>query len=263
MNEELREPGRTGADTDGHADIEFLTSDQASEYLSELGCARVPKTVRRLCKQEELTCKRIENNLKQMEWRIAKSSLDEFAQTQRTLSHVHGQPFAHVSVSEQENINADGDAHDRPLASMDSHVLEEKPSEVQADTDGHADEDGHVRVSENQSSELVGVYKKQIEQLNDQLNKKDAQIDRKDAQIEKINSSLDSLLERDRETNILIQNLQGMLTSSNQLGDGNHRDEPTEQVQATVIQDAEVIDENQTGIQDVIVESTEEGAHQN
>ena len=263
MNEELHEPGRTYADTDGHADIEYLTSDQASEYLSELGCARVPKTVRRLCKQEELTCKRIENNLKQMEWRITKPSLEEFAQTQKTLSHVHGYAFAHVSVSEQLSTDTDEGAHERPRASMDDHVHEENSDVVDADTDGHADEVGHVRVSENPSSELVNVYKIQIEQLNDQLNKKDAQIDRKDAQIEKINSSLDSLLERDRETNILIQNLQGMLTSSNQLGDGNHHDEPPEQVQATVIQDAEVIDENQTSIQDVIQKSAEEGAHHN
>ena len=262
MNEDLPELGRTGADKDGHADIEYLTSDQASEYLSEIGCARVPKTVRRLCKQEELECKRIENNLKQMEWRIAKPSLDEFAQTQKTLSQVHGQPFVHVPVSDQENIESDMGTHDRPRTPVDDHVHDDVITDDNVDVDEHADKDEHVRVDHERVSELVDVYKKQVEQMNEQLNKKDAQIDRKDAQIEKLNSSLDSLLERDRETNILIQNLQGMITSSNQLGDGSHRNESPETVKASFVREAPKVDENQATIEDVIEESAEEGAQQ-
>ena len=79
------------------------------------------------------------------------------------------------------------------------------------ETSGKFENIREVSIVANSGHSEGEAAKKEGETKERYLKMLEGQVDRKDKQIEKLNETIDDLIERDRETNILIQNLQSLL----------------------------------------------------
>ena len=68
----------------------------------------------------------------------------------------------------------------------------------------HGDEQRQTATAQNEASRYVVRLEREVEQAKDERDFLREQIDRKD-------KTIDSLIERDRETNVLVRDLQHML----------------------------------------------------
>jgi hypothetical protein len=171
----------------------WLTVQDAVSYCQSKGLARTPKTVRKWAMRSHLlepgagdvVCQAqdTENGFR---WLIEKNSLDvkieqelEFEQRRNRASFI-------PNLLEPVQTGSDEGAPQNPENS------EAKP------VDTGANPSAEVQTSAHADIRYISFLEKQLDLAHQQIGVKDRQID--------------ALLERDRETNILIQGLQGGLT---------------------------------------------------
>lgn len=162
---------RPRPDMSGH-----LSVKETQAFLLDHGLPRNERSIRRYCNNGTLTCVKIDTATGR-EWVVTKASLDVLVREQ--------QQFAQQENALQAGPDTSG--HDRTEPDLSGHLSEPDRSATAA-----------------ANSELVEVLRESLTDARDQIKKKDQQIEKKDAQIA-------AMLERDHETNVLIQNLQGMV----------------------------------------------------
>jgi hypothetical protein len=170
----MDEQPRPDANTDEHAYT--LAVDEAAALYEAAGHARTMRAIQKYCARGDLDCIRQETPYGER-FRITPASVTRHIKQIEQLSQANRRdrtrPDATVRVTE---IQGDPDKND-------SASVREQPRPDAPDT----------------------RYVTQLESNNAFLR---AQIDRKDHQIEQRDNQVEAMIERDRETNILIEQLQ-------------------------------------------------------
>lgn len=183
------EPVAAGADGFG----DWLTVQDAVTYCQSKGLSRTPKTIRKWALRSQnldagsgdvVACAQdTENGFR---WLIEHTSLDvKIAQEIEFEARKKPETFV-PNLLEPVATGADGGTAVQPDNAMEEPV----------NTSAHSSEAVHTLPHPDAS--YVAFLEKQLDRAHQQIDVKDRQID--------------ALLERDRETNILIQGLQGGLT---------------------------------------------------
>lgn len=214
--------------TGAHMFEPWLTVQEAGIYCMSKGLPRTAKTVRKWAQRSiestegtgEIIVQRqdTENGYR---WLISRESLDVKIEQEKELALRKEKEQGGANTSEPVGTGA--------------HKFTRVPVNEQANEPvrTHENTSEPVRTGVHiEGNEIVSLLKKQLERAEHQLDVKDKQID--------------ALLERDRETNILIQGLQTSLTGVvNALPSGRrderhdaHRYPPTQPQQGTTIRDA-------------------------
>lgn len=183
------EPVTTGADGFG----DWLTVQDAVTYCQSKGLSRTPKTIRKWALRSQHldagtgdVVSRAQDTENGFRWLIERKSLDvkiaqeiEFEARKKPASFV-------PNLLEPVETGAD----------KDTEVQLQETTPEPMNTGSHPSEVVHTLPHPDAS--YVAFLEKQLDRAHQQIDVKDKQID--------------ALLERDRETNILIQGLQGGLT---------------------------------------------------
>jgi hypothetical protein len=179
----MDEQPRLGANADERAYT--LTVEEAAAQYEAAGHARTMRAIQKYCARGDLECIKEETTYGQR-YRITAASvvrhIEQIEQVSQAPGREQSRPDANVRVLENETST--GQKDDPPVR--------EQPRP-------DATDDRFVNLLESQNAFL-----------RDQINRKDHQIEQRDTQIE-------AMIERDRETNILIEQLQRripMLTQS-------------------------------------------------
>jgi len=168
----------------------WLTIKAASLLFTEQKLPRNERSIRRYCLKNKLDCKQIENDNRQFEHRVRRGSLIEFIKEHKTLAATSGHVRTGPGIAE----------HDRVAI------------QTQSGDHGHPDNAGHGSPSVSEPV-LINLLKEQL--------------DRKDKQIETLNKTVTSMVDRDRETNILIGRMQEQLSlTSGKAEEGAPKMEP-------------------------------------
>lgn len=153
-----------------------LTVEEAAALYEAAGHARTPRAIQKYCFRGDLTAIREQTTYGER-YRITPASVARHIEQIEQLSQAHRReqprPDASVRIEEasnqsEKNDNASGREQPRPDVADDRYV---------------------------------GQLERENSYLRDQNEKKDQQLERRDRQIE-------AMIERDRETNILIERLQ-------------------------------------------------------
>lgn len=198
----LSAPVRTGA----LIETEWLTVQDAVLRCTELGLPRTPKTVRKWAQRSaelpagsgDVVVQRqdTENGFRYL---ISRASLDVKIEQEKAFE---GQKEPVPTGEHGSTPVGTGEEMFAPVPSLEPGA-ETNASEHSSSTP--------VRTgAADQSSSYAAMLERQLERAHQQLDVKDRQID--------------ALLERDRETNVLIQGLQGGLTRVLQALPGGNRD---------------------------------------
>jgi hypothetical protein len=176
MNDEQLRTGATSRDRS--PDHQYtLSIDQAAELYAEAGHPRTPRAIQKYCALSKLDCHKVETETGE-KYLVAPYSVER-----------------HIAYINEVRIVANGrdqtrtDANVRPLKNKSEKLRIEaanKPEQSRTD------------------ASVRGVDDRYITQLETENGFLRAQVERKDKTIE-------ALLERDRETNILVSGLQHML----------------------------------------------------
>ena len=198
------EPVATGADRFG----DWLTVQDAVTYCQSKGLSRTPKTVRKWALRSQNldagtgdVVSRAQDTENGFRWLIERKSLDvKIAQELEFDARKKPETFVPHLLEPVETGADEGE-----------QVQSKEHAEEPIDTGSHPSEAVHT--APHPEAVYVAFLEKQLDRAHQQIDVKDRQID--------------ALLERDRETNILIQGLQGGLTRLlNRLpgreGDGHH-----------------------------------------
>lgn len=183
------EPVSTGADAFG----DWLTVQDAVTYCQSKGLSRTPKTIRKWALRSQNldagtgdVVSRTQDTVNGFRWLIERRSLDvkiaqelEFETRKKAVTFV-------PNLLEPVETGADESPE------VQANELVKEP----VDTSAHPSEAVHTLPHPDAS--YLAFLEKQLDRAHQQIDVKDRQID--------------ALLERDRETNILIQGLQGGLT---------------------------------------------------
>jgi hypothetical protein len=193
IDEDRTEPVMTGQDRTGPVEQFTLTVEQASELYTQLGHSRDARSVRRFCQQKKLRCVETKTIFFTKAYAINKESVEEHV---KKIAEAEGRPEPVMT------------GQDRP-----------EPVSVRSETsaDTTNTNEGQAAITADNSK-----YVALLERINEQQAK---EIDIKNQQIA-------SMLERDRETNILFRGLQTMLapllgTGSSESKDKAHSHEST------------------------------------
>lgn len=172
---------------------------EAQAILAQAQIHLDDRAIRRYCAKGSLTCTKTTNQQGQEQWAVEPASLERLI----------------VARSRPDKAPADaGHAPDDPR---------ENPINFHPALPGRApDMTGADREGEgNRPTPEAAPQTDMVEFLKEQIRKKDDQLATKDQQI-------GAMLERDRETNILIRNLQQMLLPEGRSGEGDDRQSPIE-----------------------------------
>jgi hypothetical protein len=194
------EPVHTGV----HPQEIWLTVHESVTYCLSMGLPRTAKTIRKWAQRSiesvtdagEIDVQRqdTENGFR---WLIGRNSLDVKIEQEKELAlrNSADQGISHTSEQVHTGLNL------FELVDTSAYEVEHVPTNDQAEqgvqTQAKTSEPVHTSVQQ-QSERLVELLQKQLDRAQHQLDVKDKHID--------------ALLERDRETNILIQGLQTSLT---------------------------------------------------
>ena len=194
------EPVGTGA----HPFGPWMTVQEAVTYCMSKGLPRTAKTVRKWAQRSieavegsgEIAVQRqdTENGFR---WLIGRESLDVKIEQEKELILRNEEEHGGANTSEPVRTGV----HLSEQVGTGAHMFTQVPINEQANEPvrTHANTSEPVQAgSHTEGKEIVSLLKKQLERAEHQLDVKDKQID--------------ALLERDRETNILIQGLQTSLT---------------------------------------------------
>jgi hypothetical protein len=159
-----------------------LTIDEALERYARAGLPRTPRSIQRYCAKGHLQCRLIETEFGE-KYLIAPASVDK-----------------HIAYIEEVRLAAtspDLSRHDATSRDQSRHVATAVVPE-----ESHDDPRQEAPIGTDKSRPVATAYVERLESENEFLR---GQIGVKDKTIE-------ALLERDRETNILVGQLQKMLT---------------------------------------------------
>jgi len=196
----LSAPMQTGSTPTG----EWVSIEEAVLICVERGLHRTPKTVRKWASRSydkdpanaEMTVRRQDTANGNFRWRIERISLECKIDQELELLQSSGQS---VPENSTEPVHTGADASEPVRTGSDHQVsglLDANPTEpVRTEPDGF-----------EQKPPDDDFYKSQLEQKDQQITQLNNQLERRDEQIM-------TMLERDRETNILIQGLQRSLTN--------------------------------------------------
>lgn len=181
-----------------------ITLFEACELLN-----RSKKTLSRYVRQGRLTPQRITSQQGTLEYRFSKADLEALRvaldqEAQATADRTEGTDQTGQTGHGRQDI-------DQPLEAENlakpNKILEISPK-TEETGQGRRDETGHDRADGTGQNEpkqdIISLLKETTELLKDQLSIKDAQIGTLNEQVHK-------LIERDRETNILLKGLQDKL----------------------------------------------------
>lgn len=172
---------RTAPDMSGHDRLRpdvsgHLSVRDAQVFLFSHGLPRNERSIRRYCNNGTLTCMKIDTATGR-EWVVQRDALEIYLHEQLQFIQQEG----------GSRTAADTSGHDRTEPDMSGQL----PAPVNA--------------IDTETKDAL------VEALRDALSEAREQMRKKDEQIEKQNAHITSMLERDRETNVLIQNLQRMV----------------------------------------------------
>lgn len=180
--------GDDDADEELRSQEHWLDVEQAAEPLRERGTARTIRTVQKMCKRGDLIARLVptENGVRYI---INEQSVHDFVQ--RDYEKLPTGGLGEVHSSEREDAASSAEAREEGDQIGATGPVNAKPAEINT----------------NQAADLrdiIDLKNEQIAMLRAQAETANAQISVKDEQIA-------TMLERDHETNILIQNLQGLV----------------------------------------------------
>ena len=169
-------------------DLDFtLSIEQVSERYAKAGHARTIRTLQRYCVSGHLDAQKVATTLG-----------DKYLVTPQSVAR-------HIEqIRELTALDNVATRRDQPrsvatsVADQSSQSVEDKSSAAQGD------EPRQVATDDNGASRYVDRLEREVEQAKDERDFLREQIDRKDR-------TIDSLLERDRETNFLIRGLQDLI----------------------------------------------------
>jgi hypothetical protein len=169
-----------------------LTVDEVLPRYEAAGHARTSRAIQKYCARGDLDCLKEETTYGRR-YRVTPASvvrhLEQIEQTSQTKERGHPRPDANVRVLEYET----------GTEQKDDPSVREQPRPAATDT------------------RYVMQLESEITFLRDQIGRKDHQIEQRDIQVE-------AMIERDRETNILIEQLQRRIPM---LAQPERRDEAT------------------------------------
>ena len=200
--------GATGTDTPRPVatagDNDFtLSIEQVSERYAAAGHPRTIRTLQRYCASGHLDAQKIATTLG-----------DKYLVTPLSVARHIGQ------IQELSALDTVATRRDQP-GPVATHVAPTPEPSVQGPhTPSDRDTGRHAPRAEGDVSRYVARLEKEVEQAKDERDFLREQIDRKDR-------TIDSLIERDRETNFLIRGLQNLIPRL-AMGRGEP-DEPPEQ----------------------------------
>src|SRR4051812_3927896 len=183
MEEILNAPGHdTPRPVATGGDLDFtLSIEQASERYAKAGHARTIRTLQRYCVSGHLDAQKVATTLG-----------DKYLVTPQSVAR-HIEQIRELTALDNVATGRDQPRSvATPVADQSSQSVEDKSSAVQGD------EPRQVATDDNVASRYVDRLEREVEQAKDERDFLREQIDRKDR-------TIDSLLERDRETNFLIR----------------------------------------------------------
>ena len=182
-------------------DLDFtLSIEEVSERYAKAGHARTIRTLQRYCVNGHLDAQKVATTLGD-KYLVTPQSVARHIEQIRELSALDN---VATRRGEPRPVAT-------PVADQPSQSMEDKSSPAQGD------KARQVATDDNGTSRYVDRLEREVEQAKDERDFLREQIDRKDR-------TIDSLLERDRETNFLIRGLQDLIP---RLGSG--RREPPQQ----------------------------------
>jgi hypothetical protein len=209
----MDEQPRPDANADERA-YTFSVEDALLRYEAA-GHGRTPRALQKYCARGDLDCIKEDTEFGQRYLITSASVARHLAQIEEIRqANGRGQSRTDAAVRsleanlEHEKID---DASVRDHSRPDANVRAEEHS---ADVDKPAGDDGDER-SRTVASDAR--FTEQLERENAYLRE---QNDKKDQQLERRDRQIDAMIERDRETNILIKGLQELIP---QLGEGEQR----------------------------------------
>jgi hypothetical protein len=183
----------TGVDTSRLAatdrDNEFvLPLEEVSERYAKAGHPRTLRSLQRYCANGHLDAQKVATTLG-----------DKYLVTPQSVAR-------HIAQIE-ELSSLDNVATDRDVSRLVATNVadQQSPPAQRTETATHDDKARQSATDEKEVSRYVERLEREVEQAKDDRDFLREQIDRKD-------KTIDSLIERDRETNILVRGLQEMLT---------------------------------------------------
>lgn len=160
-----------------------LSLNETLEVLIKKGLPRNPRSVRRYCKNGMLRCEKQDTG-NGYRYVVDRTSLDNFI--------VHQKQLLGVNTNGREPVVPGRDRADEGMTGpLSGDVHPERPAPAAISDDGKD---------------------RLIEVLTDQLHKAEVQLHSKDEQLATYARQFDAMLERSRETNILIQGTQTAMT---------------------------------------------------
>jgi hypothetical protein len=191
---DLSRPAATGADTDY-----TLSLEEASERYARAGHPRTLRTLQRYCASGHLDAQKVATALGDKYLVTPQSVARHIAQIEELAAYSPAAPSRDPSrqVATQ---------HVTPVAAEQSPSIDLTPPPTDHDTSRL------VATEEPVKSQYVARLEREVEQLNDDREFLREQIKVKDGQIAVKDQQIGAMLERDRETNYLVQGLQKMLT---------------------------------------------------
>jgi hypothetical protein len=191
---DLSRPAATGSDTDY-----ILSLDEVSERYARAGHPRTLRTLQRYCVSGHLDAQKVATTLG-----------DKYLVTPQSVAR-HIAQIEELAAFSPAAANRDGP---RLVATTAVEPVAAEQSAPVQETQPAAGPDlpRQVATEESATPQYVGRLEKEVEQLQDDREFLREQIKVKDGQIALKDQQIGAMLERDRETNILVQGLQKMLT---------------------------------------------------
>ena len=165
---------------------EWVDIEQAAHRLQHQGVPRTIRTIQRMCKREALICRLVptENGVRYL---VTESSIDEFV-----VKHNQTMPTGD-GIASGTGI----DMRETDPTLRRDHPSQFNAAENSATIDSGPSYSAHLREIVELKDDQINLLKGQLDTANNQIAVKDEQII--------------TMLERDRETNILLQNLQNLV----------------------------------------------------
>ncbi len=183
---------------------QWLTVPEAAAYCAEKGLSRNIKTVRRWAQRSHAKPENAEVLVHEQD-------------TENGFRYVIERPSLERKIAQEldfeaQRTQADRPARDRTRADMLGQAPAENVAEIQVRTD--EDMPAPVRTEPDMPVRKLEVASIGDDFLKDQITQKDRQIDELNDQLRRKDGHVSAMLERDKETNILINGLQEVLTQS-------------------------------------------------
>lgn len=170
-------------------DNDFILSiEEVSERYARAGHPRTIRTLQRYSANGHLDAQKVATTLG-----------DKYLVTPQSVAR-------HIAqIEELRALDTVATERDQPRPVATNVAEQQSPSTSQAERTTHDDKTRPPATDEREVPRYVERLEREVEQAKDERDFLREQIDRKD-------KTIDSLIERDRETNILVRGLQEMLT---------------------------------------------------